>query len=125
MKIGNLIDSNFQNALSKLMTQPLALKVTYKLYNIKKTTEDEFAKYDKIRLDAIARLSEKNADGTPTSDEKGNAQFSPDNLASFAQELNEFLDVEFTHDKVKLEELGESLKLSVQELAALSPILDL
>ena len=125
MKIGNVIDQQFQDVLAKLMAQPLPLKVAYKLHNIKKVADEEFAKYDKIRIEAISRFADKKEDGSIVTDDKGNAQFSPENLANFTKELSELLSVEFQHDKLSIEEMGSKIELSAQDLVAIQGILNL
>lgn len=124
MRIGILMDPQFSVVLKKLLDAQLELKVAYKLYSIKKIVDEESAKYEKLRLEAVNKFADKKEDGSLVVKEDGSAQFTPENMESFVKELNELLNVEFAHGKLKFEELGDKLQLSASELASIESILD-
>ena len=57
MKLSKLVDPQFQAVLRKLAAQEIPLRTAFKLKGIIKTGNDELAKYDEVRGDALKRLA--------------------------------------------------------------------
>ena len=125
MKIASIASTQFKEVLSKLMAAPLPLKIAYKLHNIDKVAREELEKYEKLRLQALQTFGKRKEDGSLDADEKGNVSFEEGKHQEFMEQLTELLNVEFDHAKIKLEELGDKVELTANEIAIIAPILDL
>lgn len=125
MKIAVITNPVFRNALSKLMAAPLPLKVAYKLHSVDKVVKEELDKYDKCRLQALEQFGKRKEDGSLDADNAGNVYFEDGKDKDFVKQLQELLDVEFEHAKIKVEEIEGKVELSGNELAALDGLLEL
>jgi hypothetical protein len=97
-------------SLGKLANQDLPLKVGYWLGRIAKAAEGEMKNLEDSRIKLVKRLGEE--------DGEGNWSIKPDSMEDFNREMGELLEVsiELPGDKIKLESLGDSVKLSAIDL---------
>lgn len=123
MKLSQLNNPVFQGTMKKLMGEPLPLKVAFKLKGISQKIDGEVQKYDEVRLAALKRFGNKKADGSLDTNEDGSVKLERDNLKQFATELQELLDSEVEVGSVRVDELGELIKLSVNELIVLDGVI--
>jgi hypothetical protein len=122
MKMMILVNEDFKKALVSLSKQPLPLKAAFKMKSIIKKVDEEQAKYDECRKEALERLGEKGEDGKLIV-ENGIVKMSAENLAKFAKEVQVFQDEEVDFSKLKLSELGEDVLLTTQEMLLLDHII--
>jgi hypothetical protein len=123
MKLSKLVDPQFQAVLRKLAAQEIPLRTAFKLKGIIKTGNDELAKYDEVRGDALKRFGDKKEDGSLDIDANGAVQLSGDNKEQFVAELNALLASDINLGNVKLSELGDKVSLTTQELLNLEDLI--
>ena len=123
MKLSKLVDPQFQAVLRKLAAQEIPLRTAFKLKGIIKTGNDELAKYDEVRGDALKRFGDKKEDGSLDIDANGTVQLSSDNKEQFVAELNALLASDINLGNVKLSELGDKVSLTTQELLNLEDLI--
>lgn len=97
-------------SLGKLANQDLPLKVGYWLGRIAKAAEGEMKTLEDSRIKLVKRLGEE--------DGEGNCTIPADAMEAFNAEMTELMEVsiELPGDKIKLESLGDSVKLSAIDL---------
>lgn len=123
MRISQLVDPRFKDALNKLVLEPLPLRVAFKLKGVIKKVDEEFAKYEECRREALKRFGKKKEDGSLELDDNGNVVFEDGSIQEFVKELGELVAVEVSLEKVKISELGENIKITVDELMILDDLL--
>jgi len=123
MKLARLIDERLHGALAKLSGEPLPLRTAFKLKGIIKTAREEFAKYEEVRKEALARHGQKNEDGTLKVDERNNVQFTQEGINAFATELNELATMDVEVPTLALSELGDKIVLTADDLEHLEGVI--
>jgi hypothetical protein len=123
MKLALIIDPGFTTALKKLMGEQLPLKTAYKLKGIAEKVQAENNKYDELRIAALNNYGSKDAEGKFVMTETGSVDLQGDNLTNFLNELNQLLSIDVPLDSISINDLGDKLKLSADELFLLSDIL--
>lgn len=123
MKLGKLVDPNYQAVLKKLAAQEIPLRTAFKLRGIIKTSNDEFAKYEEVRADALKRFGDRKEDGSLDADANGTVKLSEENMAQFVAELNLLLGTEVSVGNIKLSELGEKASLTANDLMILDSLI--
>lgn len=123
MKLGKLVDPNYQAILKKLALQEIPLRTAFKLRGIIKVGNDEFAKYEEVRADALRRFGDKKEDGSLDMDANGTVKLSDDNMKLFVSELNALLVLDVNVGKIKIDELGDKASLTAQELMILDDLI--
>lgn len=116
MKLSNLIDPRFKQAVTKLNQQQLSLRVAFKLKGIINKVDEELKKYEEVRSGALAKYGKKNEDGTLVSDANGNVALEGEEAEGFVKEINELLALDIELPKLSLSELGDNLTMSSEEL---------
>ena len=123
MKLGKLVDPSYQAILKKLAIQEIPLRTAFKLRGIIKIGNDEFLKYEEVRADALKRFGDKKEDGSLDADEKGTVKLSEENMKKFVDELNALLVLDINVGKIKIDELGDKVSLTTQELMILDELI--
>lgn len=123
MKLGKLVDPQYQAILRKLAAQELPLRTAFKLRGIIKTGNDEFAKYEEVRADALKRFGDRKEDGSLDADEKGTVKLSEENMQQFVAELNALLATDINVGTIKVSELGDKASLTTQDLITLDSLI--
>ena len=123
MKLSKIVDPRFFAVLGRLSTEAIPLRVTFKLKGIVKIANEEFVKYEEIRQAAIMKYGVKNEDGTIKLDEKSNASFDEAGMNSFLKELNDVMAIDIALPTITLSELGENIKISLNDLEVLSGVI--
>src|ERR1700677_395586 len=91
MKLGKLVNPNYQAVLKNIAAQEIPLRTAFKLRGIIKFGNDEFLKYEEVRADALKRFGDKNEDGSLNADANGTVKLSEENMKLFVEELNALL----------------------------------
>lgn len=123
MKLAKLVDPQFQAALRKLAAEELPLRTAFSLRGIIKQANDELAKYDEVRADALKRLGDKKEDGELNVDENGSVKLSEENMKSFVEQLNQLLAADVPMQAIKLADLGTKLNVSATDLLTLDSLI--
>ena len=123
MKLGKLVDPQYQAVLRKLASQEIPLRTAFKLRGIIKVGNDEFAKYEEVRADALKRFGNRKEDGSLDADEKGTVALNEENMAQFVAELNGLLATDVDVGTIKVSELGEKASLTAQDLMILDSLI--
>lgn len=120
MRLGRLTDSKFQGVLRELLQQKgIPVKTAFKLKGIVKSIQVEVERYDEFRGELIKKYASKDEAGETIVEENGNARFSTENMNTFIKEFNELLSLEVDVKTVELDELGEAVSLTVEDLMVL------
>lgn len=122
MKLARLVDERLHTALGKLSKEALPLKIAYKLKGIVKIVNEEYAKYDEVRKEALQRHGDKDEDGVLKTDANGNAELSKDGMQAFLLELSELANMEIDCPTIKISELGDNICLTLQDVEMLDGI---
>lgn len=123
MKLARLIDERFHIALNKLTKDALPIKTAFKLKGIIKITHSEYEKYDELRQETLNKYGSKNEDGSLKLDERSVVQFTQEGIQAFTKEINELTNVEVEIPTVKLSELGDTLRITAEELELLDGVI--
>ena len=105
----------------------LPLKGAYKLSKIKKAVEKESEFYSEKFQEIVNEYAKKNEDGTVVFSEDGNQIMIKDGMiAECNQALNELqkLEVEIENYNLSIEDLGEGIECTTEELEALMPFME-
>jgi hypothetical protein len=116
MKLSNLIDPRFKQAMTSLNQQQLPLKTAFKLKGIINSVDVELKKYEEVRQAALSKYGKKKEDGSLDADENGNIPLEGESAEGFVKELNELLTLEIELPSVSASELGSSVTMSSGEL---------
>ena len=116
MKLSNLINPKFKQAMGKLNQQQLPLKAAFKIKGIIDVVDAELAKYESVRQSALLKYGKKNEDGSVVTDDNGNVTLEGEEASAFVKELNDLLSLDIAVDKIAVEELGENVTISSEEL---------
>lgn len=124
MKLKRLIDPKFKASLTSLNSQKLPLKTAFKLKTIIKKVDEEYEKYDQVRVAALNSYGDKNEEGALVIDENGNIPLSGDNAQSFVKEMNDLIDLDVEIPTISVSDLGSELSISSEELMLLDFIVE-
>lgn len=124
MKLSKILDSRFKSGLQKLIAADLPLRVAFNLKGILATVNTALKTYDEVRLEALKRYADKKEDGSIELDDNKNVKINPENYEKFANELTELVATEIEVGKIKLADLGDNVRVSVDELGALEDLLE-
>jgi hypothetical protein len=116
MKLSNLIDPRFKSALTKLNQQQLPLRVAFKLKGTIGRIDEEQKKYEDVRLAALNKYGKKNEDGTLSSDSNGNVALEGADAELFVKDLNDLLSLDIELPSFSVNELGDKVTMSSEEL---------
>jgi len=123
MKLGKIVDPNYQTVLRKLASQDIPLKAAFKLKGMIKIGNEELTKYEEVRADALKRFGDKKEDGSLDVDDKGTVKLAEENMQKFVDELNALLVTDINVGSVKISELGDKVSLTTQELFMLDDLI--
>lgn len=123
MKLARLTDTRFHAALRKLATQPMPLRVAFKLKGIQAKVDEELKKFEECRTAALDKFGKKDAEGKLVLRPDNAVEFEPDQLQAFAAELNDLGRMDLEIASVKLDDLGPKCELTVDELTLLDDII--
>jgi hypothetical protein len=123
MKLAKLTDARFHAALQKLNAQSLPLRVAFKLKSIQLRIDEELKKFEECRQSALNKFGKKDAEGKLILQEDNSVEFEPGQLQAFAHELNDLGQIDIDLPTVKLDDLGDKLELSINELVLLDGII--
>jgi hypothetical protein len=123
MKLARLLDDRLHNSLKYLRTQKVPIKTAFLIKGIQKRIEEELIKYEEIRKELILRYAEKDEEGNLILVDD-NATLEGDNRDNFLEELNDLIDVEIDVGSFAIEDLGDKIDLSVEDVEGLEGILD-
>lgn len=124
MKLSRLVDPKFKASLTSLNSQKLPLKTAFKLKSIIKKVDEEFEKYDQVRVAALNSFGDKKEDGSLVVDENGNIPLSGENAQNFVNQMNELIALDVEIPTISVSELGNDLTISSAELMLLDFIVE-
>lgn len=123
MKLARLTDARFHQALRKLTSQSLPLRVAFKLKGIAAKVDVELKKFEECRQTALEKYGKRDADNKIVVREDGSVEFEQDKLQAFAAELNDLGQEDVDLGSVKMDELGDKVELTVDELSLLDGVI--
>lgn len=117
VRLGDVIDPLFQNALGILMGKTLPAQTAFKLLQIAKTVGEHQETFDKVRLGLITKYAEKDAEGIPKTNET-KTQYLLKDKEGFDKEYNQLLTTKVEIQKIPLSCI-EKVDLSAMLLQSL------
>ena len=123
MKLARLTDARLHAVLRKLSAAPLPLRVAFKLKGISAKIDEEVKKFEAVRMEALEKAGKKDEAGKVVVKPDGNVDMDPDKLKEFIAQLNELGATEVELPTVKVDDLGDKVQLSVDDLSLLDGIL--
>jgi hypothetical protein len=123
MKLARLIDPGFQKSITSLAKQSLPLKTAWLLRAVVKNVEGELIRYEELRKEALVKYGKKAEDGTVETDELHQVQFDQKGMQAFAADIGDLVNIEVDLPTITLAELGEEVKLSVEDIMNLDGLL--
>lgn len=123
MKLGLLLDERLHQALARLCGQPLPLATAFALKGIKKKIDETLVLYEETRQEALKRYGKKDESGALSLSD-GMVQFDDQARDEFLKELNDLLNQDVDVGRVTFSSLGESAKISADDLMALDGLVD-
>ena len=125
MKLANLINSNFLEALERLRAQKLSMKAAFALSGLSKKVREEISKFEEARKNSLEKLCDRDESGNPVMD-GNNFKLSPEAMSQLAQELSEVAALEVDLKKIKLKDLGDlsNVEMSTLDFEVLECIFD-
>lgn len=123
MKLARLTDARLYASLRRLSTQPLPLKIAFRLKGISAKIDMELKKFDEIRQAALEKFGKHDADGKLIVRDDGSVEFEPEMLQALAAELNEVGNEDVDVGSLKLDDLGDKVELTVDDLTILDGII--
>lgn len=124
MQLSKLIDPRFKKVIIALQSAVIPLKGAYKLKGVVKAIDDELNKYEEFRKEALNKFGSKDDKGELIQDDKGNVKFEEASLKDFLKQLQELQDLDVSIPKLKIEDLGENVNISVEDLFLIEDLLD-
>jgi hypothetical protein len=123
MKMIQVINPNFNSALSSLMKEALPVKVSYKLVGVTKLLSAEAEKYESLRKELLQKYGLKKEDGELDTDENGNVKFDQEGINKFSTEITELHNIEIEVEPIDIDMLGSDVKVSAENLMLLDGLL--
>lgn len=123
MKLARLSDARLHAVLRKLSSAPLPLRIAFKLKGVQSKVDEELGKYEEVRKSALEKFGKKGEDGKVLIKPDGNVEFDQDQLREFVAQMNELGQTEVEIPTLKVDDLGDRVQLSVDELTQLDGIL--
>jgi len=124
MKIKNTIfDQNgrFIPALNNLLGEVIPVREAYELRKFQKEVVEKQTVFEESRLAMAKDFSKKDKDGKPAMED---GHFVLKDVKGFGKSYNELVEIEESY-KIKKITLPENIALSVKDLMALEPILNI
>lgn len=124
MKLALVVNKEFRAAVEKLAKQPLPLRTAYKLKTMMKRINEEHAKFEELRNEAVNLYGEKDADGVLVVQSNGSVNLDGPSMAAFSKELAELANMDVEIGTVKLSELGNDIQLTTEEIFYLDAMIE-
>jgi hypothetical protein len=124
MKLGKLVDKRLQDVVSRMMTEALPLKTAFKLKGITKKINEALDNHEELRRASLMKHGKKQEDGSLALDDVGNVIFEQGNIHAFMNDMSDLADTDVEIPKLRVDELGEDLKLSVEEIDLIEDLLE-
>ena len=105
---------NAELSITKLLTSPLPVRISYRLSKVVKIISTELQQFEELRQKLVEKYGETDSSGMVT--------VTQTNPPPFLAEINGLLDefIEFPDVKISLDDLGD-VKLSAVEMTTLEP----
>ena len=124
MRIGRLIDPRFQDIVRKLQATHIPLKGAYKLKGVVKAIDEELVKYEELRVLAVEKFGLRLESGELDKDENGGVKFSDENRKAFVAEINDLMSLNVPIAKISINDLGDKVSMSVEDLFFIEDLLE-
>lgn len=123
MKLAKLTDLRLHSALRKLSAMPMPLRVAFKLKGIQVKVDEELKKFEEVRRSAIEKFGKRDDKGELVTKENGSVDFEVEQLRAFAAELNDLGQMDVDLPSVNINDLGDKVELSTDELLLLDGLI--
>jgi hypothetical protein len=123
MKLFQIINPNFTEALKALIDTKLPAVTAYKLKSVTAIVEAEQNKFEEVRRKLVEQYAEKNEGGSIKKDKDGNYKVDPEQLPNFLKEIEALIQEEVVLPSIKLADLGEKAELTVRQVVSLDGLL--
>lgn len=116
MRISNLLDPEFQAALSRLSELELSAKTAFKIQRNINEVQDALAGYEAARIKLVNELGDKDESGELITN-NGNVKII-DHIEAFASAINDLMNSEVFLETIFAAEL-ENAKISAKQIQSL------
>lgn len=123
MKLGHVVNEKFKAVVSKLLNQDIPLKSAILLKGIVDILNGEIEKYDKTRQALLNQYGRKDDSGNLVLDDNRNVMFDNDNVNLYVQEYNTLCNTDIAVPTLSVEDLGDKVLLSYEDLVALNGLI--
>jgi hypothetical protein len=120
MKLGIIVNEKFKNTVAKLLAQDTPIKTTLVLKGVVDLLNKELAQYEIERQALLKEHGSKNEKGELLVNEDRTVKFEKDKLAEYARAYNNLIDKDVPVPSLTVEELGEKVSLSYDDLQTLN-----
>jgi hypothetical protein len=94
MKVFELTDPAFSEAMHRLLAVQVPINTALKLRSLYETYNSVIGEFEMQKSNLIKELCDKGDDGLPKADYDGNVQFSKENAEKFASKVENLLNIE-------------------------------
>jgi hypothetical protein len=126
MKLSHLATPEFKQAVQKLMSMQLPIKTTFKLKKSIAALESELKIFEETREDLVKNYGQRDESGNLKFNENSMIQLDLSRAAEWQPKFTELMSLETSTEfpKFKIEDFGESLQLSANDLFALGELIE-
>jgi len=123
MRVGQIVDAKFKTAVGKLLPQDMPIKTTLVLKGVVDLLNSEIEKYEKSRQELLSKYGSKDEAGKLSVNENGHVKFAEDSAESYIKEYNTLCSAEVNIPTLSVQELGDKVTLSHDDLVTLAGFL--
>lgn len=120
MKLEVIVHPEFQGIVSRLLKQEMPIKTAFKFRKLAQQIYAETCLYAELKKELLFKYVPKDEEGTPIMNAEGFSKMSEANLELFIVEHKNLISVEIDLQHLTLDELGDKMSITPQELANLN-----
>ncbi len=123
MKISHLVSPTFKSSFSKLMSTPLPIKTVFALKKLTLKLESESKLFEETKKEILEMYGEKDELGELKVSENGLVNLDMARSSEWQVKIKDLSELELEVPKLKLEDLGDKLELTGEDLFILGDLI--
>ena len=123
MKLGQIADKDFQDALLKLMKHDIPIKTAYKLKIEIDKLKSEMSRYQELHQELLVKYGNKDQDGRLETDQLKNVRFKEEQYRQFMRELKELKSIDVEVKSISIDDIGDKIDISIDDLIMLDGLI--
>lgn len=124
VSLGRISVAAFAATMSALLGEKLPVRTAFKVKTLTNNFNTELKKFSEIRKEICERHCTRTEEGQPSLDDQGNYQFDEKKLSAVSSEIAELSSIEVEFTPIKLDELGDNIRLTAQQLFDIGDVLE-